>query len=70
MRIVIPPDQSLTKASVSVAMSRNEAVELRDALDAVLATGRSSWRVGASWAEQETDVAVRLTLQGMRDRKA
>ena len=63
MRVVIPPGQSFAKASVSVSMSRDEAVELRDALSAVLSTGRSSWRVGASWEEQETDVAVKLTLE-------
>jgi hypothetical protein len=63
MRIVIPPGQTLARASVSVSLSRAEATELRDALDSVLATGRSSWQVGASWAEQQTDVTVRLTLQ-------
>jgi hypothetical protein len=63
MQIVIPPGQTLAKVSVSVLMSRDEAVELREALGAALETGRSSWRVGASWADQETDVAVRLTLR-------
>jgi hypothetical protein len=63
MRIVIPPGQTLAKVSVSVSMTRDEAEELRDALGTVLEAGRSSWRVGASWADQETDVAVRLTLR-------
>ena len=63
MRIVIPPGQTLAKASVSVSLSRAEATELRDALDRVLATGRSSWQVAASWADQQTDVTVRLTLR-------
>jgi hypothetical protein len=62
MRIVIPPGQNISKVEASVAVSRTEATELRDALDAVLTLGVSRWHVDASWGENRTDVDVSLTL--------
>jgi len=62
MRIVMPPGQSVSKVEASVAMSEAEATELRDALNAVLTMGISSWHVDASWGDNQTDVAVNLQL--------
>ncbi|NUR07728.1 MAG: hypothetical protein HOQ45_12060 [Nocardioidaceae bacterium] len=63
MHIVIPPGQTLSDVSVEITILRTEAAELRDALDRVLATNDSSWQVTTTWAEQETDVRMRLILQ-------
>jgi hypothetical protein len=62
VRIVIPPGQTRPKAEASVALSRREATQLRDALDAVLTLGVSTCRVDASWGENHTDVTLSLTL--------
>jgi hypothetical protein len=64
MRIVIPPGQRLPEVSAHVSLSRTEATELRDALDHVLATGRSDWNVGAEWAEIEAALMLELELSG------
>jgi hypothetical protein len=61
MRIVIPPGQKLPEVSAHVSISRTEAIELRDALDQVLASGRSGWNVGVEWAD--IDAAVTLMLE-------
>jgi hypothetical protein len=62
VRIVIPPGRTRPKVEASVTLSREEATELRDALDAVLTLGVSSCHVGASWGENHTDVNLSLTL--------
>jgi hypothetical protein len=62
MRIVVPPGQSVSKVEASAAMSEAEATELRDALNAVLTMGVSSWHVDASWGESQTDITVNLQL--------
>jgi hypothetical protein len=62
MRVVIPPGQSVSKVEASLAMSEAEATELRDALNAVLKMGISSWHVDAAWGENQTDVTVKLQL--------
>ena len=64
MRIVIPPGQSRVKASASVLITRSEASELRDALDLVLATGRSGWNVSVTWGENMTEITLALELGG------
>jgi hypothetical protein len=46
----------------SVAMSRTEATELRDALDAVLTLGVSSCHVDASWGDLRTGAKLNLSL--------
>jgi hypothetical protein len=46
----------------SVALTRREATELRDALVAVLGQGISSWHVEAVWGEYRTDVTLSLAL--------
>lgn len=62
MRIVIPPGQRLPEVSAHVAISRTEATELRDALDQVLASGRSGWNVGVEWAEVEAFLSLMLEM--------
>jgi hypothetical protein len=49
MRIVIPPGQRLPKVSAHVSISRTEAIELRDALDLVQASGNSGSSVDVEW---------------------
>lgn len=66
MHIVIPPGQQLPKVSASVSMSREEAIELRDALDLVQATGSSGWHVDVVWAEIEASVTLMMDLETPR----
>ena len=62
MRIVIPPGQRLPKVSAHVFISRMEAIELRDALDLVQASGSSDWSVDVEWAEIEAFVTLMFDL--------
>ena len=62
MRIVVPPGQRLPEVSAHVLISRNEATELRDALDLVQAGGSSGWIVDVEWAEIEAFVTLVLEM--------
>jgi hypothetical protein len=62
MRIVIPPGQRLPKVCARVTISRTEAIELRDALDLVQASGSSGWSVDVEWAEIEAFVTLMLEM--------
>lgn len=62
MRIVIPPGQRLPEVSADVAISRTEVIELRDALDLVLASGSSGWNVDVEWAEIVAFVTLTLEM--------
>jgi hypothetical protein len=62
MQIVIPPGQSLAAATANLSLSRAEAIGLRDALEAMLATGSAGWHAYISWGDyNHTDLT--LTLQ-------
>jgi hypothetical protein len=67
MHIVLPPGQRLPKVSARVSIVRAEAIELRDALDLVLATGSSGWSVNVVYAEIEADVTLMLDLDVPRN---
>ncbi|HEY3557758.1 MAG TPA: hypothetical protein VGL05_09850 [Kribbella sp.] len=60
MRIVVPPGQRLPEVSAHVSISRAEVIELRDALDEVLASGRSGWDVAVEWADIDAFLTVVL----------
>ena len=62
MRIVIPPGQRLPEVFAHVSISRKEAIELRDALDLVQASGSSGWSVDVEWAEIEAFVTLMLEM--------
>ena len=62
MRIVIPPGQGLPSFSAHVSIGRAEAIELRNALDLVQATGSSGWSVNVEYAELEAHVTLMLDL--------
>jgi ABC-type uncharacterized transport system YnjBCD substrate-binding protein len=62
MRIVIPPGQRLPEVSAHVSISRTEAIELRDALDRVQASGHSGWSVDVVWAEIEAFLTLMLEM--------
>jgi hypothetical protein len=67
MRIVIPPGQRLPEVSAHVSISRSEAIELRDALDLVQASGSSDWNVDVEWSEIEAIVTLILEMDVSRD---
>lgn len=67
MRIVIPPGQMLPKVSAHVSISHTEAIELRDALDLVQASGSSGWSVDVEWAEIEAFVTLMLEMDVPRN---
>ena len=67
MRIVIPPGQRLPKVSAHVSISPTEAIELRDALDLVQASGNSGWSVDVEWAEIEAFVTLMLEMDVPRN---
>lgn len=62
LRIVIPAGQRLPEVSAHVSISRTEAIELRDALDLVQASGSSGWSVDVEWAEIEAFVTLMLEM--------
>jgi hypothetical protein len=62
MRIVVPAGQSLPRVSASVSMSREEAIELREALDLVQAKGSSGWTVNIVWSEIEASITLMMEL--------
>ena len=68
MRVEVPPGQSLPNVLASVAISRAEVVGLRTALDSVLATGRSTWKLNLVYADVEASVrlALELDVRGTR----
>jgi hypothetical protein len=67
MRIVIPPGQRLPNVFANVSISRTEAIELRDALDLVQASGSSGWSVDVEWAEIEAFVTLMLEMEVPRN---
>lgn len=67
MRIVIPPGQRLPKVCAHVSISRTEAIEMRDALDLVQASGSSGWSVDVEWAEIEAFVTLMLEMDVPRN---
>ena len=68
MRVEVPPGQSLPNVLASVAISRAEVVGLRTALDSVLATGSSTWKLNLVYADVEASVrlALELDVRGTR----
>lgn len=62
MRILVPPGQRLPKVLARVLIAREEAIELRDALDLVQATGSSDWSVNLEYGEIEAVVTLSLDL--------
>jgi hypothetical protein len=61
MRIEGTPGQTLPSAYLW--LTRAEAVELRDALDQMLADGDSTWHAHIASADYQTEVTVTLDLQ-------
>lgn len=62
MRVEVPPWQSLPKVSASVSISPAEAMELRNALNVVVARGSSAWNVNVAYAEVAASVTLTLRL--------
>lgn len=63
MRIIVPPGQRLPRVSAYVSMSREEAVELREALDLAQARGSAGCKVNVVWSEVEASIALQLKLE-------
>ena len=68
MRIEVPPGQRLPKVSASVSISRGEAMELRNALELVMARGSSAWKLNVAYAEVEASVNLTFELDVPRNK--
>lgn len=68
MRVVVPPGQRLPKVSATTSISRTEAVELRNALELVVARGNSAWELNITYAELDASVTLTLELDAPRNK--